>query len=172
MGLIEKVQTRFRNWQEEEYEDEYDYVEEEYEEEEPIEKPKEQSGFQTYRSNSPKTVKTPPSDNVARIHPENMNRICVVKLESIDDAPDVVSSLRANCICIISLEGVEREKAQRIADFLGGASHAMCGNIERINSCIFIMAPAGTDISNSLKQEMKSGSSLIPWLSSAIGGKF
>lgn len=105
------------------------------------------------------------SDNVKRIQPDIPCKIVLAELNSIDDAPDVVNNLRVNQVCIVNLEGVELDTAQRIADFLGGASYAMNGNIERINESIFVMAPLGVNIEDLMRHEEKSVSSIFSWVS-------
>lgn len=105
------------------------------------------------------------SDNVTRIQPDLSYHIVKAAIKTIDDAPDVVNNLRVNQICIVNLEGVEINTAQRIADFLGGASYAMNGNIERINENIFIMAPLGININDLMKREEKSSGNIFSWVS-------
>jgi cell division inhibitor SepF len=104
-------------------------------------------------------------DNVTRLYPDVKYEIVVSKPETIDHAPAVVNNVRANNVCIVNLEGIEKAKAQRIADFLGGCSYALGGSIERITNEIFVMAPGGINISGKLKNELKSESSILSWVS-------
>jgi len=106
------------------------------------------------------------SDNVKQIKPDISYDVVLATLRSIDDAPDVVNNLRVNHVCIVNLEGVELEVAQRIADFLGGASFAMNGSIEKINENIFVMAPLGINIKDLIKRSEKS-SGIFSWVSKA-----
>ena len=104
-------------------------------------------------------------DNVTKLYPDVRNsEIILTRPKSIDDAPGIVSNLRANNTCIVSLEGVEKDKAQRIADFLGGAAFAFGGSIERVSNDIFIVAPSGVTVSGKLKNEIKTESSIFPWV--------
>ena len=107
----------------------------------------------------------PRYDNVTRLHPETTRyEIILTKPKSIDDAPEVVNNLRANNVCVVSLEGIEKDKAQRIADFLGGSAYAFGGSIERISNDIFIITPSGVTVSGKIKNELKTENTIFPWI--------
>ncbi len=86
----------------------------------------------------------------------------------VDDATSICDHLRNNEICVVNLEGVERANAQRIADFLGGASYAISGEIQRISNEIFLIAPPFVGISSEMKEELKSSGLILPWISTAF----
>ncbi|MDR1689036.1 MAG: cell division protein SepF [Clostridiales bacterium] len=111
-------------------------------------------------------------DNVTHIKPDVQRNVVLAPLKSVDGAPAVIDSLRAGDVCIVNLEGVELDTAQRIADFLGGASHAMNGAIKRVNENIFIMAPEGVNINDLIRSESKSLSNILPWVSKAKTARY
>lgn len=152
MSFLDKLKESLVSLREEDEGYEYDIVEEEVVEAEPRKKP----SLHDFKYDSEK---------ITRIQPDIDYSIVLAQLKTIDDAPDVVNNLRVNQACIVNLEGVEIDTAQRIADFLGGASYAMNGSIERINENIFVMAPLGVNIKDLLKREEKSGSSIFSWVS-------
>jgi len=83
----------------------------------------------------------------------------VVKIlapKDISDAPRVSDYLSENKICIINMQGAEHTMAQRVADYLGGVCYALNGQVERIDSHTFVMAPSNATISADLKEELKS----------------
>jgi cell division inhibitor SepF len=78
--------------------------------------------------------------------------------KEMQDAAWVCEHLRESKICVINMEKTsERIQAQRIADYLAGASYALNGHIERVNNHIFIMTPGNVKVSHDLKEELKSG---------------
>ena len=99
----------------------------------------------------------------------NNSKVVICKPTSVNDAPSVCDYLLQNTICIITLEKVEHVHAQRIADFLAGASYTIKGEIERVSDDIFIIAPQGVKVSSELREQIKSGtSSILPWITSAF----
>ena len=94
-------------------------------------------------------------DTRRAVHEQTIIRI--VRPKEMQDATLVCDYMRDNVICIIDMQGAERPTAQRIADYLGGVSYALRGQVERVDSYIFIMAPEGIKIDAELKEELKSG---------------
>jgi len=80
----------------------------------------------------------------------------------VSDAAKVCDFVREEKICVIDLTGVERNMAQRIADFLGGACYAINGTIQRISKDIFIIVPGGVRISADLKDELVKDGYIMP----------
>jgi cell division inhibitor SepF len=105
--------------------------------------------------------------NVKQIKPDITFDVVLAQPRAIEDATDVVNNLRVNHVCIINLEGVDLDTAQRIADFLGGATFAMNGSIERVNDTIFVMAPLGVNVKDLLKRTDKSNN-LFAWVSKGV----
>ena len=86
----------------------------------------------------------------------------------VDDAASACDYIKQNKTCIINLEGVDRANAQRIADFLGGAAYAIDGDIQRVSTDIFIVAPANVNITGEFKEELKANGLILPWVSSSF----
>lgn len=74
------------------------------------------------------------------------------------DATAICDHVRNNKICVVNLEGLDRDKSQRIADFLGGVSYALKGEVERISNEIFVIAPTSVQISDEMRAELKAES--------------
>jgi len=86
-----------------------------------------------------------------------MSEIIIICPKEIQDAAIVCEHLRENKTCIINMQDTERIQAQRIADYLGGASYTLNGNIERIDSHMFVIAPNGVKLTTDIREELKSG---------------
>ena len=74
------------------------------------------------------------------------NEVCVIKPKQFDESTEIVDALLDNCTVILNLEGLDITLAQHIIDFTAGASYAIDGNIKKVSSYIFILAPEGVDI--------------------------
>ena len=89
--------------------------------------------------------------------PVDMVTVRIVRPREIQDATLVCEYLHDNMICIVDMQGADHSTAQRIADYLGGVSYALKGQVERIDSYIFVMAPEGAKIDSDLREELKGG---------------
>ena len=84
-------------------------------------------------------------------HPANVN-----------DAAKICDYIRDEKLCVIDLTGIDRNMAQRIADFLGGACYAINGTIQRISKDIFIVVPNGVRISADITDELEKDGYVMP----------
>lgn len=99
--------------------------------------------------------------NANRDAHDTRTQVILTRPKEMQDATFVCDHLRANKICVVNLQGVERTVAQRIADYLGGVSYALNGHVERVDSFIFIMAPETASITSDLVSELKGSSRLF-----------
>jgi cell division inhibitor SepF len=69
----------------------------------------------------------------------NMNgEVYVIQPRDIEDTDTIVDNLLDGYVIIINLEGVEISTAQRIVDFVGGATKAIDGSIVPVTGNIFV----------------------------------
>ena len=80
--------------------------------------------------------------------------VCVVKPSSVDDSREITETLLSGRTVILNLEGMDLELAQRIIDFISGATFAINGNLQKISNFIFIVTPAAVDISGDFQSIM------------------
>ncbi len=83
--------------------------------------------------------------------------VCVVKPTSVDDSREITETLLAGRTVILNLEGMDLEIAQRIIDFVSGATFAISGNLQKISNYIFLVTPTNVDITGDL-QDLLGGS--------------
>ncbi|MBC7545304.1 MAG: cell division protein SepF [Candidatus Sericytochromatia bacterium] len=109
------------------------------------------------RAGRPAVVPGGRNDNIIGLNPSvQNNEMVIVEPRSFDDALAVVEALRNRRAVIINLTGLDTEQAQRLIDFVSGATHAIDGNQERVGEGIFLFTPSNVVI-NSLQTEQ-------PWL--------
>ena len=103
---------------------------------------------------------TPLRHPAARKSGNNME-VCVVKPSSVDDSREITETLLSGRTVILNLEGMDLEIAQRIIDFISGATFAISGNLQKISNYIFLVTPSNVDISGDL-QDLLGGSMETP----------
>lgn len=106
------------------------------------------------------------NDKIVRIHSEMQMELVVTAPTSVEDSTMIVDFIRNSKACVVNLEGMDREQAQRVADFLSGAVYALEGDIQRINNDIFVVASSNINISGKVREEIKASGHLFPWLAS------
>ncbi|SDB09276.1 cell division protein SepF [Eubacterium oxidoreducens] len=73
--------------------------------------------------------------------------VCVIKPNSFETVSEIVETLLVNRTVVLNLEGLNVDVAQRIIDFVSGATFAINGNLQKITNYIFIITPASVDVS-------------------------
>lgn len=87
-------------------------------------------------------------DNVVSLHGSH-NKIIILKLKNYEAVQEISNYLAKNIAVIINLEGLDRELAGRVLDFLSGAVYASNGKIQKVSSGIFLVAPGNFQLLNS-----------------------
>ena len=157
-----------------EFDEEYDEVTDAYEEEEEIdeelneEEPK-KPVLSFRRKKKEKEEEPDPEDSESRVIPfhgrqEEGESVKVIKPQEFKEAQIVADFLKEGKTIVVNLEGIEISQAQRIIDFIGGASFAVDGSLKAISNNIFIVAPGNIEVSGDLRDEIISDSMLSPEL--------
>lgn len=101
-------------------------------------------------------------NKVVNLHTQNQFKVVIFQPEKFDEAQNICDHLKTKKPIVVNLEDVEKEEAQRIVDFLSGAVYSLDGNIQKISTGIFLIAPHNVDIMSDLKEEFKS-KAVFPW---------
>ena len=157
-------------------EDEDDYMDEEYEDDEPEEEKRPKKSLfnrnrretEAYDEPEPVTVvksttvperqqpvqpqRSSSSSKITPIsHPKKGNgagmEVCVFKPNSVEDAREITETLLLGRTVLLNVEGLNIDIAQRIIDFVSGATFAITGNLQKVSNFIFVLTPKGVDIS-------------------------
>ena len=76
----------------------------------------------------------------------NAFKLVVIEPESFDECSRLVDNLRSRKPVIVNLEKLDTDTARKIFDFLGGATYALNGNVQKVANNIFIFAPENVAI--------------------------
>ena len=92
-------------------------------------------------------------------------KMVVIEPKSLDECRKLVDNLRARKPVIINLERVETDLARKMFDFLGGATYALSGTVQRINQNIYIFAPQNVNIKAMVDRATEAGkpANSNPW---------
>lgn len=99
---------------------------------------------------------------VVNINTTTQLKVVVVTPESFDEAKDIAEHLKQKKPVVINLEGVEKDIARRIVDFLSGAVYSLDGNIQKISTGIFLITPYNVGIMGDFKDELRN-KGVFPW---------
>jgi len=67
-------------------------------------------------------------------------------VQSFDDARRAADGLKSGQQQIVNLEQTPREMAERIVDFLNGATYALDGSVEKIGEQVYLFTPASVTV--------------------------
>lgn len=134
-NFVEKVKF-FIGIGDEEYEDDYENYAENYEE------PKETT--KTKRINN----------NVVNLHTNSNMKIVVHEPLNYEEAPTIVNDLKMRKTVVVNLEQLDAEVKRQIFDFINGGLYSLEGNIQKVTTDIFVLAPNNVEI-DGLKDDLK-----------------
>jgi len=135
--------------------------EEEEEAEEIQEEEREESG--TTPSYLQSFTKKSQQNKVVNIHSNNQFKVVIMQPETFDDAREVCDHLKSKKPVVVNLENLNKETAQRVVDFLSGSVYGLDGEIQKVSTGIFLIAPSNVDIMGELDGEIKSKGN-FPWM--------
>ncbi len=82
--------------------------------------------------------------------------VCVFKPTTFEDAREITETLLLNRTVVLNVEGLNIDIAQRIIDFVSGATFAISGNFQKVSNYIFVLTPRGVDISGDFQEILDS----------------
>lgn len=140
------------------YDGDYD-MDEEYEDEE---KESKSGGF---FGRKPEAEVEEEDDSAARprssvrrpsITPKKRLEVCMVKPTVYKDVEEITAFLLEGKAVVMNLEGVHTELAQRLIDFVSGATYGMDGHMQKISTYVFIATPPSVELSGQFQDLLNS----------------
>jgi cell division inhibitor SepF len=92
---------------------------------------------------------------VISMHAQRQVRVVVIEPRSFEEAKGVTDNLKNRRPIIVNLEQAEAELAQRVVDFVSGATYALNGSMQKVGNGIFLFVPNNMDISSDSKEQGK-----------------
>ncbi len=143
---MSKILTSFKNMMGFEDEGYYDDYEDETTEDNYEETPKESYTLLTRRRESKEENK------VVSLH-GSQAKVKIIKPETFDEAPQISDSLKENQIVVVNTSSLEPKTAQRLLDFIAGATYALSGELQEVENGVYVLTPANVDVSTDTKGE-------------------
>lgn len=73
-------------------------------------------------------------------------KLVVIEPSGFEECPKLVDSLKSRTPVIVNLEKLDSDTGRKIFDFLGGATYALNGNVQKVANNIFVFAPENVAI--------------------------
>lgn len=105
---------------------------------------------------------TSKSNKVLNLHTNNNFKLVVYDPEKYEEVTKLVADLKTRKLIVLNLENTNKEVKSHIFDFVNGAVFALEGNIQKVSTDIFIVAPNNVEINQSLKEELRTKGG-FPW---------
>ena len=127
---------------------------EEYEEEDEMEMEEEDDGTErkSVDTRQPLTSQPRYDNNVVSMQNRTVKaltskfKLMVIEPKGFDECSKLVDSLKSRKPIIVNLEKLDSDTARKIFDFLGGATYALNGNVQKVANNIFVFAPENVSI--------------------------
>ena len=95
-------------------------------------------------------------NKVVNIHTAVSAKVVIIKPHDYAEAPYICDNLKNRKIIVVNSTELDPKVAQRLLDFMGGASYALGGELQEIEKGVFILSPSNVEVSNELKNELSS----------------
>lgn len=96
------------------------------------------------------------SSKVVNIHTANSVKVVIIKPSSYEEATAICDDLKNRKIVVVNVSELEPKVAQRLLDFMGGASYVVNGELQEIERGVYILSPSNVEVSKDLKNELSS----------------
>ncbi|AGK97725.1 cell division protein SepF [Clostridium pasteurianum] len=102
------------------------------------------------------------SNKVVNIHTASSVRVVISRPKDYDEATAICDELKNRRIIVVNVSDLEPKTAQRLLDFMGGASYVLNGELQEVEKNVYILSPSNVEVSNELQTEL-SGKSMFMW---------
>lgn len=83
-------------------------------------------------------------------------KVVIVKPTDYEEATNICDSLRERKIILVNTTDLDAKVAQRLLDFMGGASYALDGELSEIETGVYMLSPSNVEVSSELRNELSS----------------
>lgn len=132
-------------------------LEEDYDEIEETEDEFEENELEPVVTSSKKQSK------VVNIHTANLTKIVLVKPNDYEEVTTICDNLKNRKIVVVNTTELEPKIAQRLLDFMGGASYALAGELSEVEKGVYILSPSNVEVTNELKSELSNKGTMFNW---------
>lgn len=102
------------------------------------------------------------NSRVVNIHATTQLEVAVLQPQSYEDSREIADRLKSKKAVVVNLEELSKEDAIKVLDFVSGVVYALEGDIQKVSSGIFLIAPYNVSIASDVRDELKS-TGIFPW---------
>ncbi|SMC17688.1 cell division inhibitor SepF [Clostridium acidisoli DSM 12555] len=102
------------------------------------------------------------NSKVVNIHTNATMRVIISRPKDYDEATTICDELKNRKIIVVNVSDLEPKIAQRLLDFMGGASYVLNGELQEVEKNVYILSPSNVEVTNELKTEI-SGKGMFAW---------
>lgn len=89
-------------------------------------------------------------NKIVNINSQGHFKVVIHNPQSFEQAREITEHLKGKKAVVVNVEGLDKNLAQRIVDFLSGSVYALNGNIQKVTNGIILVAPQNVDIQGGL----------------------
>lgn len=82
-------------------------------------------------------------------------KLLIKKPYSYDESSEICDALKSGNIVVINTTALEAKIAQRLLDFVCGVTYTLDGDLQAVESRVYLATPANVEINNEMKNELK-----------------
>ncbi len=109
-----------------------------------------------------KAPAAPAASRVVSMTATTQLEVAVLQPATYEDASEIADRLKAKKAVVVNLEDLTKEDAIKVLDFVSGVVYALEGNIQKVSSGIFLIAPYNVSIAGDVRDELKN-KGFFPW---------
>lgn len=96
------------------------------------------------------------------MHTSSSVKVVISKPKEFDEAMSICDDLKNRKIVVVNTTILEQKVAQRLLDFMGGASFVLGGDLQELEKGVYMLTPSNVEVSKELTREI-AGKSFLNW---------
>lgn len=103
----------------------------------------------------PMNTKTKKMNNkVVNIHTAKNMKLVIHEPLNYEDAPLIIDDLKMRKTVVVNLEALDNVIKRQVFEFINGGIYSLEGNIKKVTTDIFVLAPTNVEIDGDLKDQL------------------
>lgn len=91
---------------------------------------------------------------VVNIHTNAAIKVIIAKPKDFEEATNICDDFKARKIVVVNVTDLEQKTAQRLLDFMSGASYVLGGTLQEIEKNVYMLSPSNVEVSSELRTEL------------------
>lgn len=95
--------------------------------------------------------------NLQSVSKTSLSKVVLVEPKGFSESAEIADHLKNRRAVVVNLQRIEKDQAQKIVDFLGGAVYVLNGDIQKIGADTFLCTPDNVEISGNISELLSDG---------------